>query len=65
SRYTLASGAAPTDLTAPTPQILLCTAGTVTVGEIALKPGESAYVPADERVEATGPGTLFRATVAA
>ncbi|MER8268999.1 mannose-6-phosphate isomerase, class I [Streptomyces griseus] len=65
SRYTLASGAAPTDLTAPTPQILLCTAGTVTVGEIALGPGESAYVPADERVEATGPGTLFRATVAA
>ncbi|MEU9708100.1 mannose-6-phosphate isomerase, class I [Streptomyces sp. NPDC047967] len=64
SRYTLASGAAPTDLTASTPQILLCTADTVTVGELALAPGESAYVPAGERVEATGPGTLFRATVA-
>ncbi|MFD4340197.1 mannose-6-phosphate isomerase, class I [Streptomyces anulatus] len=65
SRYTLASGAAPTELTAPTPQILLCTAGSVTVGELALGPGESAYVPADETVEAAGSGTLFRATVAA
>ncbi|MDX5577745.1 mannose-6-phosphate isomerase, class I, partial [Streptomyces sp. ID01-9D] len=54
-----------TGLTAPTPQILLCTAGSVTVGELALGPGESAYVPAGETVEAAGAGTLFRATVAA
>lgn len=65
SRFTLAPGAAPTELTAPTPQILLCTAGSVTVGELALEPGESAYVPAGETAEAAGQGTLFRATVAA
>jgi mannose-6-phosphate isomerase len=65
SRYTFASGAAPVGLTTSTPQILLCTAGTVTAGELALGPGESVYVPAGETVEAAGPGTLFRATVAA
>ncbi|PCG85597.1 mannose-6-phosphate isomerase, class I [Streptomyces sp. WZ.A104] len=65
SRYTLASGAAPAVLTAPTPQILLCTAGTVRVGELSLSPGESVFVPAGEPVEAAGAGTLFRATVAA
>ncbi|MFJ6444161.1 mannose-6-phosphate isomerase, class I [Streptomyces sp. NPDC091649] len=65
SRYTLVSGASPTELTAPAPQILLCTAGAVTVGELALAPGESAYVPAGETVEAAGAGALFRATVAA
>ncbi|MYT97988.1 MULTISPECIES: mannose-6-phosphate isomerase, class I [unclassified Streptomyces] len=65
SRYTLAPGAAPAELTVPTPQILLCTAGTVRVGALDLTPGQSVYVPAAEAVEATGPGTLFRATVAA
>ncbi len=65
SRYTLAPGAAPAELTVPTPQILLCTAGTVRVGALDLTPGQSVYVPAAEAVEATGSGTLFRATVAA
>ncbi len=65
SRYTLATGAAPAELTAPTPQIVLCTAGSVTVGELALTPGESVFVPDCEPVSAAGEGTLFRATVAA
>ncbi|WP_326650286.1 mannose-6-phosphate isomerase, class I [Streptomyces sp. NBC_01750] len=34
SRYAQAPGAAPRDLTAPTPQILLCTAGSVTVAGV-------------------------------
>ncbi|MFB8030722.1 MULTISPECIES: mannose-6-phosphate isomerase, class I [unclassified Streptomyces] len=63
SRYVLSSGGAPVDLTASTPQILLCTAGAPTAGDITLAPGESVFVPADETVEATGTGTLFRATV--
>ncbi|MEU0137690.1 mannose-6-phosphate isomerase, class I [Streptomyces sp. NPDC006296] len=63
SRYVLPPGAAPVDLTAVTPQILLCTAGTPQVGGIGLAPGESVFVPADETVELTGTGTLFRATV--
>ncbi|MEV6265352.1 mannose-6-phosphate isomerase, class I [Streptomyces sp. NPDC051784] len=63
SRFVLPAGAAPLDLTMPTPQILLCTAGTPKAGEIALAPGESVFVPADETVEVAGTGTLFRATV--
>ncbi|MGW7294299.1 mannose-6-phosphate isomerase, class I [Streptomyces xiamenensis] len=53
------------------PQILLCAHGTVTLrsdapesAELTLRPGRSAYVPASETVTITGPGTLFRATVA-
>jgi mannose-6-phosphate isomerase len=69
SRYVLAPGAEPRDLTAHTPQILLCTAGGVTVGELALKPGQSAFVPAGEKAEISGTGggagTVFRATVVA
>ncbi|MGW0703651.1 mannose-6-phosphate isomerase, class I [Streptomyces sp. NPDC002867] len=69
SRFVLAADSAPCDLTAATPQILLCTAGGVTAGELALAPGESAFVPAGETVRITGtdggPGTLFRATVVA
>ncbi|APY87985.1 mannose-6-phosphate isomerase, class I [Streptomyces alfalfae] len=65
SRYVLPEGAAPHDLTAGTPQILLCTAGTVRAGELALGPGESAFVPAGEKAEVSGPGTLFRAAVVA
>lgn len=64
SRYVLPDGGAPVDLTAATPQILLCTAGAPRAGEIALGPGESVFVPADETVEVSGSGTLFRATVA-
>ncbi|MFD0012182.1 mannose-6-phosphate isomerase, class I [[Kitasatospora] papulosa] len=63
SRYVLPPGGAPVDLTATTPQILLCTAGAPRAGQIALAPGESVFVPADETVEVAGTGTLFRATV--
>ena len=65
SRYVLPEGAAPHDLTAATPQILLCAAGSVRAGELTLGPGESAFVPAGEKAEVSGPGTLFRASVVA
>ncbi|MEV0258089.1 mannose-6-phosphate isomerase, class I [Streptomyces sp. NPDC050732] len=65
SRLVLPEGAAPHDLTAPTPQILLCTAGSVRAGELSLTPGQSAFVPAGEKAEVSGPGTVFRATVVA
>ncbi|MEU2333789.1 mannose-6-phosphate isomerase, class I [Streptomyces sp. NPDC006654] len=63
SRYVLPEGAAAHDLTLPTPQILLCTAGTVRAGEYDLAPGQSVFVPAAEKAEVSGPGTVFRATV--
>ncbi|MFF0387049.1 mannose-6-phosphate isomerase, class I [Streptomyces sp. NPDC004286] len=62
SRYLLPGGTA-RDLTLRTPQILLCTAGSVRVGEHELLPGRSVFVPAGEKTEASGEGTLFRATV--
>lgn len=65
SRYVLAAGAAPSDLTAATPQILLCTSGTVRAGELTLAPGRSAFIPAGENAEVSGVGTVFRATVVA
>ncbi|MFF2013963.1 mannose-6-phosphate isomerase, class I [Streptomyces sp. NPDC058195] len=65
SRYGLSPGAAPVDLTRGTPQILLCTAGTVKAGPLDLTPGTSAFVPSGEMVEVSGTGTLFRATVVA
>ncbi|MDX2523055.1 mannose-6-phosphate isomerase, class I [Streptomyces europaeiscabiei] len=65
SRFVLPEATAPHDLTRATPQILLCTAGSVRAGEHTLAPGESVFVPADERAEVSGPGTLFRATVVA
>ncbi|MDW8810784.1 mannose-6-phosphate isomerase, class I [Streptomyces scabiei] len=65
SRYVLPEASAPHDLAGATPQILLCTAGSVRAGEHTLAPGESVFVPADERAEVSGPGTLFRATVIA
>ncbi|WP_255950367.1 mannose-6-phosphate isomerase, class I [Streptomyces odontomachi] len=65
SRYVLSKDSARRDLTAPLPQILLCTAGAVQVGEAALAPGESVFVPADEPVEIAGEGSVFRATVVA
>ncbi|MCH6160615.1 mannose-6-phosphate isomerase, class I [Streptomyces marispadix] len=75
SRCTVAPGAPATPLDARTPQILLCTDGQVRIrkvvnggggedAQLPLERGQSAYVPAGERVEATGDGTLFRATVA-
>ena len=65
SRFVLPEAGAPHDLTRATPQILLCTAGSVRAGEHTLAPGESVFVPADEKAEVSGPGTLFRATVIA
>ncbi|MFJ6633720.1 mannose-6-phosphate isomerase, class I [Streptomyces sp. NPDC091376] len=65
SRYVRSEGAAPTDITAGTPQILLATAGRPQVGELALAPGESVFVPAGEKVELSGSGAVFRATVVA
>ncbi|WP_323451881.1 mannose-6-phosphate isomerase, class I [Streptomyces yaizuensis] len=68
SRCLLAPGATPLDLTAPGPQILLCTAGRVTAGELTLGPGESVFVPSDENTQVsavcTDSATLFRAAVA-
>ncbi|MEV2256671.1 mannose-6-phosphate isomerase, class I [Streptomyces sp. NPDC050147] len=66
SRFVLPEGAAPRDLTAATPQILLCVAGSVRAGDAGeLTPGQSVFVPADEKAEVSGVGTLFRATVVA
>ncbi|MFF7379064.1 mannose-6-phosphate isomerase, class I [Streptomyces massasporeus] len=65
SRYVLPEAGAAHDLTRPTPQILLCTAGTIRAGEHDLTPGESVFVPAGEKAEVSGTGTLFRATVIA
>ncbi|MER5634001.1 mannose-6-phosphate isomerase, class I [Streptomyces nitrosporeus] len=64
SRHVLPPGGASADLTVSAPQILLCTAGGPRAGELTLAPGESVFVPADEPVEVSGTGTLFRATVA-
>jgi mannose-6-phosphate isomerase len=65
SRFVRAEGAAPTDVTAPTPQILLAVAGSPKAGELTLAPGESVFVPAGETTELSGTGTVFRATVVA
>jgi mannose-6-phosphate isomerase len=70
SRYALASGAEPRVPDFRTPQILLCTDGSARLrsaegAELTLVRGESAYVPAGERVELTGDGAVFRATVVA
>ncbi|MFE0518909.1 mannose-6-phosphate isomerase, class I [Streptomyces sp. NPDC058954] len=63
SRYVLPEGGTPHDLTRETPQILLCTAGSVRAGEEELTPGTSVFVPAGEKAEVSGAGTVFRATV--
>ncbi|WP_037852957.1 mannose-6-phosphate isomerase, class I [Streptomyces sp. NRRL S-340] len=63
SRYVLPEGAPAHDLTLHTPQILLCTAGSVRAGEQELTPGQSVFVPAGEKAEVLGAGTVFRATV--
>jgi len=65
SRYLLTEGAAPRDVTRATPQILLCTEGSVRAGEHELEPGRSVFVPAGEKAEVSGAGTVFRATVVA
>ncbi|MEU9237849.1 mannose-6-phosphate isomerase, class I [Streptomyces subrutilus] len=63
SRFLLAPGAAPRVLPADAAQILLCTAGSPRVGELSLAPGESVFVPAGEKAELSGTGTVFRAGV--
>ncbi|WP_405492259.1 mannose-6-phosphate isomerase, class I [Streptomyces sp. NBC_00096] len=68
SRFVLAPGGAPRPVPDGTPQILLCTAGSPKAdstksGELTLAPGESVFVPAGEKVELSGTGTVFRATV--
>jgi mannose-6-phosphate isomerase len=63
SRYVLPEGGSAHDLTRATPQILLCTAGTVRAGGHELRPGQSVFVPAGEKAEVSGAGTIFRATV--
>ncbi|MFD7914752.1 mannose-6-phosphate isomerase, class I [Streptomyces sp. NPDC059752] len=63
SRFLLAPGGASRVLPHDTPQILLCTAGSPRAGELDLAPGESVFVPAGEKVELSGSGTIFRATV--
>ncbi|WP_407552596.1 mannose-6-phosphate isomerase, class I [Streptomyces sp. Pv4-95] len=78
SRFVVAPGAAPHPLDARTPQILLCTQGTIRLvtrvgsaagnggsDELTLSPGESAFVRAGEYISLSGEGTLFRATVVA
>ncbi|MFF7330720.1 mannose-6-phosphate isomerase, class I [Streptomyces sp. NPDC090306] len=65
SRYVVSGGGAAHDLTRPAPQILLCTAGTVLVGQEELTPGRSVFVPAGETARVSGAGTVFRATVVA
>ncbi|MET9534538.1 mannose-6-phosphate isomerase, class I [Streptomyces sp. NPDC006649] len=65
SRHVRPEDAPPLALPAATAQILLCTAGTPRVGELALVPGQSVFVPAGETVTLTGTGTVFRATVVA
>ncbi|MDQ0991266.1 mannose-6-phosphate isomerase, class I [Streptomyces sp. V3I7] len=63
SRYVLPEGGAAHDLTRATPQILLCTAGSVRAGEYELTPGRSVFVPAGDKAEVSGSGTLYRATM--
>ncbi|MEV5936494.1 mannose-6-phosphate isomerase, class I [Streptomyces sp. NPDC052079] len=63
SRYVLPESGATHDLTLATPQILLCTAGSLRAGEHELTPGRSVFVPAGEQAHVSGTGTLFRATV--
>ncbi|MFF4457679.1 mannose-6-phosphate isomerase, class I [Streptomyces goshikiensis] len=63
SRFALAPGGEPRVLPSGAPQILLCTAGSPKAGELTLAPGESVFVPAGEKSELSGIGTVFRATV--
>ncbi|MFG2607476.1 mannose-6-phosphate isomerase, class I [Streptomyces sp. NPDC048514] len=63
SRFTLPEAGSAHDVTRDTPQILLCTAGSVRAGDHELSPGRSVFVPAGEKAEISGAGTVFRATV--
>ncbi|MGW1286730.1 mannose-6-phosphate isomerase, class I [Streptomyces sp. NPDC002586] len=63
SRYVLPEGGTAHDVTLATPQILLCTAGAVRAGDQELNAGQSVFLPAGEKAEISGTGTVFRATV--
>jgi mannose-6-phosphate isomerase len=63
SRYVLPEAGSAHDVTRDSPQILLCTAGSVRAGEHELSAGRSVFVPAGEEAEISGAGTVFRATV--
>ncbi|MFG2637775.1 mannose-6-phosphate isomerase, class I [Streptomyces sp. NPDC048362] len=63
SRFALPEGGGAHDVTRDTPQILLCTAGSIRAGNHELSPGRSVFVPAGEKTEISGAGTVFRATV--
>ncbi|MFC4033851.1 mannose-6-phosphate isomerase, class I [Streptomyces polygonati] len=70
SRFALAPGTDARSLDRGTPQILLCTRGEARLRSddsdtITLAPGESAFLAAGERVDLSGAGTVFRATVTA
>lgn len=76
SRYVLAEGTGSLPLPSRAAQILLCASGTAVLrgtgggpgdseAELRLAQGESAFVPAGDAVALSGPGTVFRATVAA
>jgi mannose-6-phosphate isomerase len=55
-------------LTTSGPQVVLCTEGTAVLtgpdGEVVLRQGESAFVPAGQPVQASGPAILYRSTTA-
>lgn len=59
-------GADAGSLRMPGPQVLLCTEGTAELGtddgELVLRQGESAFVPAGVPLSAQGPAVLYRAT---
>ncbi|MCM2579234.1 mannose-6-phosphate isomerase, class I [Streptomyces meridianus] len=69
SRFALTESAGAAELVCASAQILLCTAGTVTVespqSALTLEPGHSVFVPADEPLALSGRGTVFRATAVA
>ncbi|AXK33888.1 mannose-6-phosphate isomerase, class I [Streptomyces armeniacus] len=70
SRLVLAADGRPQTLAGRAPVILLCTEGRVLLrdagdgSELALERGQSAYAAAEDRLEVSGEGTIFRATVA-
>ncbi|MEV3990191.1 mannose-6-phosphate isomerase, class I [Streptomyces sp. NPDC049837] len=65
SRYVRPEGTGPVDITAATPQIVLATSGTPRANDLSLTPGQSVFIPAGEKAELSGTGTVFRATVVA
>ncbi|OKJ99836.1 mannose-6-phosphate isomerase [Streptomyces sp. CB03234] len=65
SRYVRPEGATSVDITAPTPQIVLATSGAPQTNDLTLTPGQSVFIPAGEKAELSGKGTVFRATVVA